>query len=94
MISVHDTDFTIVRSNKAFASFMGRSCEELVGLKCFDLLHGTGEPWVGCPHREACETNRIVTREVNDPNNRNHNDEPDDTRRGGAFCTFCAACVF
>lgn len=64
MVSVHDNDFTIMRCNKAFAEALGSKPSELVGSKCYEVLHGTDEPVDGCPHRECINSDAPVIREV------------------------------
>ena len=66
-VSVHDKDMDFVKVNKALADFFGKSSEELIGRKCFEVMHGTQEPWLNCPHVTSMEKGKTVTEEINDP---------------------------
>lgn len=65
-VSVHDQDMRIVRVNRALANFVGKEPEELVGLYCYEVIHGSDRPWHNCPHLSALEQGAPVTSEVND----------------------------
>jgi two-component system cell cycle sensor histidine kinase/response regulator CckA len=67
MISIHDTDYTVVKANKAFAAFLGRELRDVVGRKCYELFHhGSPEPVAMCPHRRTIEEKRPMTEELFD----------------------------
>ena len=66
-VSVHDRDMKLVRVNKALADLVGKGAEELIGQHCYEVMHGTQEPWPKCPHVEAIKSGQITTSEVNDP---------------------------
>ncbi|MCK9296834.1 MAG: response regulator [Desulfobulbaceae bacterium] len=67
-VSVHDLDRRLVRVNKALADHLGVKPEELIGRKCYELLHDLAHPWPGCPFDRALENQETATQEVNDPN--------------------------
>lgn len=50
MISIHDIDYRLVMVNQAFADSFSLTVEELVGKKCFEYMHKSGEPCAECPH--------------------------------------------
>lgn len=50
LISIHDRDFNVVKVNKAFTQFLGLPYEQIIGKKCYELLHRTTAPVSGCPH--------------------------------------------
>ena len=60
-----DDKSRIVRHNRAFETFTGKSAEEIDGRYCFEIMHGTGYPIKGCPNvqtqfsrqRESIELN-------------------------------------
>jgi PAS domain S-box-containing protein len=58
MVSIHDKDFRIVKVNKAFATALSMGVEEIVGKKCYEVIHGIQDPWSTCPHRKAIESQR------------------------------------
>lgn len=67
LISIHDTDFRIIRCNRAFAEYFGLSPRNVIGNKCYELFHGLAGPVTGCPHKKALDDNMPVTSEVSDP---------------------------
>jgi len=44
-----DRDQRVVRSNKTAERFFQRSCDELIGKRCCELVHGTEAPTPECP---------------------------------------------
>ena len=66
-ISVHNKDMKILRANKALCDFVGKDAEKLIGQHCYEIMHGTKEPWPKCPHVEALKSGKVTTFEVNDP---------------------------
>jgi PAS domain S-box-containing protein len=44
-----DSSFNILRCNKASYTILGKSPEELVGHKCWEVMHGTSAPIDWCP---------------------------------------------
>ncbi|MDN3513106.1 MAG: PAS domain-containing protein [Candidatus Brocadia sp.] len=67
LISIHDQDFTIIRANKAVARKFNMDIKTIVGKKCYEIFHGTEEPWKTCPHRKTMETMTACTEEIDDP---------------------------
>ena len=50
LISIIDTNHIIIRVNQAMAERSGLTKEELIGRKCYEIMHGTTDPHSGCPH--------------------------------------------
>jgi PAS domain S-box-containing protein len=51
IISIHDLNYNIVRVNKAFSEYVGLPYRQLLGRKCYELLHCGGvAPVPDCPH--------------------------------------------
>ncbi len=48
-ISIHDTDFNIIRCNKAFSDKLNVKLEDIIGKKCYEVFHSRNEPWPTCP---------------------------------------------
>ena len=67
MISVHDTEFKIIRVNKAFCDFLGKSREELVGKRCYEVVHGTNRQWPDCPHERSLKSLKTERNKVVEP---------------------------
>ena len=40
MISIHDKDYNILRANKAFSAVFNMKPTEVLGKKCYELIHG------------------------------------------------------
>jgi len=66
-IFVIDKDSRIVRANKVFTDFLKMKPEDIVGEKCFRIVHGTEKPWPGCPHQHTLADRKTHTEEVFDP---------------------------
>ncbi len=57
-ISIHDSDWRIVRANKALARQLGRTVRELIGRRCYEIIHRTSAPLDVCPMRAALASGR------------------------------------
>ncbi len=67
-IFVADKDWTILRANRATAQLLGFSSpEELRGLKCYSLVHGTSAPPPHCPFSRMLTTRKPVVEEIEEP---------------------------
>lgn len=66
MISVHDADHTILRCNKSFAEAFGSTPKELIGKKCYEVVHASNDPVCNCPHSRSMFDKAPVSEEVND----------------------------
>ena len=67
LVSIHDTEFNIIRANMAFVKYFGLHPREVIGKKCYEVIHGTDSPVAGCPHKITLDENRPVTKEILDP---------------------------
>jgi PAS domain S-box-containing protein len=61
MVFIQDNDFSILRANRSFASFLRMEPEDCVGKKCHQLLHGLNTSHASCPCRQAQQTKKPVT---------------------------------
>lgn len=68
LIFVMDTKNTIIRANKAFCNLLRMKPEEVLGRKCYELLHKLNKPWPGCPAEEVKIDRNTHVAEVDDPN--------------------------
>ena len=50
LITILDREHKILRVNKAMADALGFRPEKLVGLTCYEIVHGTKKPPAFCPH--------------------------------------------
>ena len=67
MIFIQDRDFKITRANRAFLQAMQLHPEEVVGRRCYDLVHGTEAPIAKCPCVKTCQDMSTCSEEVWDP---------------------------
>jgi PAS domain S-box-containing protein len=67
LISIHDKDNRIVRVNQAMADMLKTTPKELVGKLCSEVMHGTKDPPVNCPHRQALINSKAAVLETFDP---------------------------
>jgi len=63
-IFVCSTDNKIVRGNKAFFDKLGKSPAEVVGRRCFEVIHGRSDPWPGCLQAMVTEAGHAVRWQV------------------------------
>jgi PAS domain S-box-containing protein len=68
MILIRDKNFNVVKVNKFFANMIKKKAEELIGKKCYEVFHGTNEPWPDCPYRRTLVAGAPVTDEYYEPN--------------------------
>lgn len=66
-IALIDSSYRILRVNRPMARLLSREPREVVGRRCYELVHGRSEPWHGCPHQPAIDGNCCVSSEVFDP---------------------------
>ena len=68
LIAIIDTEYRIVRANRAMAARLGVTAEECAGLTCYRVVHGTDEPPSICPHRQLLKDELEHTTEVHEGN--------------------------
>jgi len=68
LVFIVDKDFTITKMNKAFPEALKLKPEDIIGKKCYELLHKSDKPWPGCPFEKAKKDKEPCTQEVEDPN--------------------------
>jgi two-component system NtrC family sensor kinase len=66
-ISIHDTNFNILRANQGLARILKTTISELNEKKCYELIHHLSEPLKGCPLLQAIETKRFSNVDVRIP---------------------------
>ena len=54
----------MVKVNKAYAKYFDVKPEELVGKKCYEVMHGTKEPIPECPYKKTIETKEMAKVEI------------------------------
>jgi len=63
-ISLLDLDFRILRTNRAGEKLLGLPVEKILGRKCFKIVHGTDEPFPGCPVPEMVRLGKMASAEL------------------------------
>ncbi len=53
LVSLQDSNFKFLKVNKAFADAFGMRPEDVAGMTCYKLVHGTEHPAGQCPHQET-----------------------------------------
>jgi PAS domain S-box-containing protein len=66
-IYITDNDFRIIKANKAFMEFAGKSFQKIIGRTCYELLHGSTEPHPDCPLRSMRHSGNPADIELVDP---------------------------
>lgn len=64
MITIHDENFNIIRSNKAAATILGLPWLEVGKAKCFQYYHGADCPPERCPSCESFRTGKPSVHEM------------------------------
>jgi len=67
LIAIQDKDFKLIRVNKAYSDVLKKKPKELIGKACYEVIHGTKEPWPDCPVRQARETKKTSVTEFFEP---------------------------
>ncbi len=67
LVSLHDMDFRLIRVNKAFAAALKKRPEDLVGRKCYAVIHGSKKPPKNCPHSKVLQTESPAQMEFFEP---------------------------
>jgi PAS domain S-box-containing protein/putative nucleotidyltransferase with HDIG domain len=62
-----DGEFNIIRTNEYIAKISGIPIKELIGRKCYEVIHGQDRPIEGCPVSRSIETNKAAELEYYEP---------------------------
>ena len=63
-----DRDNRFVRVTKALCDFLRKEPKELMGKRCYEVLHGTDKALLDCPCERAKVTKKAETLEIDDAN--------------------------
>jgi PAS domain S-box-containing protein len=63
-VCILDKDWTIIQANRATARLLNRPLEQIMGHKCYELIHGTLEPIEKCPIRGLGKEDHRATEEI------------------------------
>jgi len=64
---IQDKDFNIVKVNRALATILNLKPEDIIGKKCYEVLHQSNKPWASCPFEKTRVDKKPHTEEVFDP---------------------------
>jgi PAS domain S-box-containing protein len=68
LVFVQDKDSKLIKVNKSVCDVLKVKPEDLIGKKCYEVLHKSDKPWPNCPTVKALKDKRPHTEEVYDPN--------------------------
>ncbi len=68
LVFVLDKDYRITKVNKVFVDMLKAKPEDIIGKKCYELLHKRNSTWPGCPSEASAKDKKSHTIEVDDPN--------------------------
>ncbi|MCU0665497.1 MAG: PAS domain-containing protein [Candidatus Omnitrophica bacterium] len=66
-ILIIDKNHTIVKANKAALDLLQKTYDQIVGMKCFEVMHKSNSPWHLCPLEKTNADHFAHVEEVNDP---------------------------
>jgi PAS domain S-box-containing protein len=61
-----DKEYRMLRLNRAAQELTGKGAAEVIGGRCYEVMHGTGFPIQGCPYEETVSSGLMVSREIQD----------------------------
>jgi len=68
LIFIQDKDFNILKVNRAFCEAFKSRPEDLIGKKCYQVVHNSDKPWPGCPSQKVFADSHPQTDEIFDNN--------------------------
>lgn len=60
-------DFTLLRVNKSFLAFIKKKLGDVVGKKCYQIVHDIDQPFGVCPLRDTIRNLDPASRDIYDP---------------------------
>jgi PAS domain S-box-containing protein len=66
LVMVLSPEHEFIKVNRATAKTFGMTPEELVGKKCYGIVHGLDRPIEGCPCQESLVTRKPCSQEITD----------------------------
>ncbi len=67
MVYLTDKDYNLKKANEAVLKRVGKSLDEVIGRKCYEIFHGTQEPFPSCPHARTISSRNANIQEYEDP---------------------------
>lgn len=72
LISILDIDFKLVAVNKAYAEAIKKKPQELIGNKCYEIIHNSSQPIKECPHVQTLRRRHSFSKELFEPHLRKY----------------------
>jgi len=66
LIAILDREHRVLRANRAMAANLGLSPEQLVGRRCYEVVHGSKKPPAFCPHARLMTDGIVSTAEAHE----------------------------
>jgi len=66
LIAILDSEYRVVRANRAMAERLGVTPDQCVGLHCYEVVHGADKPPASCPFAQTLKDGREHTEEVHE----------------------------
>ena len=66
-VFIADVDNAIIKANISFAKLLKMDIKDVIGKKCYELMHKTHTPWPECPFEKSKKDAMVHVEEVNDP---------------------------
>ncbi|MCX6355763.1 MAG: PAS domain S-box protein [Candidatus Aureabacteria bacterium] len=66
-VFILNNDSTIAKVNRSFLDVLHLEEKDVVGKKCYEIVHKTTTPWPECPHQKTLLNRKPQTEEVDDP---------------------------
>ncbi len=63
-----DKEFNIVATNESFLKFQKKGKNDIVGRKCYEIMHARNTPIAECPNKRTLETKKPQSEEFYDTN--------------------------
>jgi len=67
LVFIQDIDSNIVKANKAFVTAMKAKPEDIIGKKCYQVVHGGDSSWPECPFQAMLKDGKACSKEIDDP---------------------------
>jgi diguanylate cyclase (GGDEF)-like protein/PAS domain S-box-containing protein len=67
MVSIQDAQYRLVRVNRAYSEAFAQEPAALIGIHCYEVVHGSSEPVANCPHRQVLQSGAAASTEIYEP---------------------------
>lgn len=68
IVFITDRNFVIKKANFAFAESLNMDPKEVIGKKCYEVIHKLNQPFEGCPFEVVIESKLPFSRRIDDVN--------------------------